>query len=57
MPRGNKPNVYLSCKECDMQNYTVQGPKEGKLALNKFCSTCNASTEHGSGKKIRHSTT
>lgn len=58
MPRGKNTNVYLSCKECKMQNYTTRINKktiDGKLEHKKYCTKCNKSTVHASGSEIKHS--
>lgn len=57
MPRGKNTNVYLSCKECKMQNYKIRINKKTitKLEHMKYCSTCNASTMHITGSEIKHS--
>jgi len=57
MPRGKNTNVYLSCKECKMQNYKTRINKKTtpKLEEKKHCSRCNKHVMHASGSEIKHS--
>ncbi len=46
---GNRERITLMCTECKEENYrTVKNKKNTveKLALNKYCSKCQKTTEH-----------
>lgn len=58
MPRGKNTNVWMTCQECDMQNYVERVNERTlggeKLIVKKFCPKDNKHTKHKSGKKITH---
>lgn len=45
----NDRMVVLACKECKERNYTTTKNKKthkDRMEIKKFCSRCNAHTEH-----------
>ncbi|MBY0353060.1 50S ribosomal protein L33 [Candidatus Babeliales bacterium] len=45
----NRIIMHLECKDCNLRNYSKKVSKKrafGKLALNKYCSTCKKHSTH-----------
>jgi len=53
--KGSRTKLGLVCKACSSLNYITEKNKVNtpdSLALNKYCSVCNKSTDHKEKKKL-----